>query len=121
MTSGPTEPDPATTGMPPGAESSSGGGVVDRPIEYDDCVGDTCEMPGDLCNQIDGHRWCGRPCYSGLECPVPDSGTAVPICSFGLGDGRCVLDCGYASVTCPEGMACEALGVGQGAAYRCMW
>ena len=110
-----------TSGPPPPVTDTSTGGVVDPLVEYADCVGGTCEMPGNICSQVEGYQWCGQTCDSAQQCPLPESGNAPPICTFGLGEGRCALDCFDYSTTCPDGMTCEAIGTGQGTVYRCMW
>jgi hypothetical protein len=58
----------------------------------------------------DANCTCVLPCRSASECPVPDTGTAVPACGH-LGtedsDPACILPCGDDEV-CPDGMSCQS-------------
>jgi hypothetical protein len=51
---------------------------------------------------------CIDNCAMDVDCPVPATGTAVPVCSDqgpGTENDRCVLPCGGGEV-CPDGMTC---------------
>lgn len=48
---------------------------------------------------------CDHSCAMDIDCPVPSSGNAVPVCISGL--HACELPCDE-STTCPDGYACES-------------
>jgi hypothetical protein len=136
QTPGDTSSGPASTGAATGSEStgsadtqaitsSDTSGVPDTSTAADGtgepdasygpcargCLGD------DACVQWwnEMYEACGTPCEDDDECPLPPSGTAVPVCSPIVFD--CVLSCSD-DLECPEGMVCF---VSEAGADRCAW
>lgn len=92
---------------------------------YPSCSSDEqCEDPYNLCYpyfQSGEISFCTLACGDESRCPLPDSGTATPVCILPLGGvAQCVLDCGTGE-TCPDGMSCYSvvyLGLER---WRCGW
>lgn len=78
------------------------------PDPYDHCYSGL--MPGA------GHSVCSVMCMDDAECPLPDTGDAVPACAGPMGN-ECVLDCG-GGAACPDGMDCVEIVMG---IERCAW
>lgn len=77
-------------------------------LDGSDCFGGGSFAPGS-----DGESWmadvrnyCRHVCEIDSDCPVPNTGDAVPRCpQVGLGNGFCELPCD-ATTTCPDGFVC---------------
>lgn len=102
----------ATTSTDSGSTSAPYGACDDGA----DCDGGACVT---LYLDYEERLVCYPPCEEAPECPVPESGEAVPVCT----DSGCGLDCdaeggGPGTVPCPDGMVCGYTGKGY---RRCLW
>ncbi len=96
-----------STGSTGDTEGSSSSGNVTPGDDYPPCEADedcsdpytTCWPPGFMSN------FCTLECQDAeTDCPVPTSGTAVPVCEGPPGTDICTLDCSEGE--CPDGMDC---------------
>lgn len=111
-----TDPGTEATTEPAGESSSTGDPALPYYVDCDNS--DQCG-PNGTCVGFDYGEGIANICYVSCdlgECPVPESGTADPIC-IGVYNG-CGLDCGN-DAECPGGMECYYL-VNFGVS-RCAW
>jgi hypothetical protein len=121
-----------TGGVTAGDGPADCAGVQRPPGEYADCtpepgvVGDTVTLCGNaravcLVNDSVNIGWsvCAlNDCESDCDCPMPGTGTALPVCeNTTVGDmaAECRLDCSDGA-TCPVGMRCNG-----GPWPTCVW
>jgi len=81
-------------------------------FDYGPCAGGecTCFVPS-VAECFEGGCFCTLPCIvdEPNPCPVPPSGTAVPVCAMEEFAGECGLPCaGEGEPGCPDGMMCVA-------------
>jgi hypothetical protein len=100
-----------------GSGSSSTGTPVD---DYPSCEADEdCSDPYTLCwppMEFGTPNYCTVECEDAeADCPVPTSGTAVPVCEGPPGTDICSLDC--TDGDCPDGMDCIEIFM----LMRCSW
>ncbi len=113
-----TDPDTSATDSSSGGESSSSGEPPSD--DYPACMADEdCEKPYSLCWPPDDFgtpNFCTLECASSDDCPVPSTGSAVPLCEGPPDQDVCVLDCEDGD--CPTGMGCVDI-FGDGNFMRC--
>ena len=112
--------DPTTGVVDPTTDGGEAGGPTD-PL-YPTCSGaNVCADGSQDCYEFVDQNYnvvaniCVPPCLSDADCPMPETGTAMPYCSdFSF---FCRLSCDD-GLTCPNGMACYLLDNG---ANRCSY
>ncbi len=113
-TSSETSSSSSSSGSDP-PETTSGGTTGPA---YPTCIAtDQCADPSHECLQLADKtavvaNYCAPPCFAVDECPVAETGRAMPVCV----NDQCRLSC-EAGEPCPDGMECFVIQDGSICAY----